>query len=122
MKKIFQLLTVLFVTLIFNACKPSQNETLIIGNWQAITWVNGSGASIQNTETTSFLFSNDNKYTYNNLGTTEKGTYKVENDMLFTTPENGTEMMVKIAKLTKDSLMFSMSRSGFQESITLIKK
>ena len=42
--------------------------------------------------------------------------------MLFTKPEGQAEIMVKISKLTNDSLVFDMNRGGTVEVLTLLKK
>ena len=42
--------------------------------------------------------------------------------MLFTTALKQNEIMVKIMKLTKDSLVFDMNRGGQPETLTLLKK
>ncbi len=39
--------------------------------------------------------------------------------MLFTRPADQQEIMVKIAKLTMDTLIFDMNRSGQTELLTL---
>ena len=94
---------------------------MIIGNWRATEWLINGNPSANNVADTKFSFSDKETYTYTNSGLTEKGTYKVENDMLFTTPEHQAEIMVKIMKLTKDSLVFDMNRSGQVETMTLLR-
>jgi hypothetical protein len=69
-----------------------------------------------------FSFTAEGRYTYSNNGVSEKGTYKIENDMLFTTPEKQNEMMVKITKITTDTLVIEMSRGGEDEILRLVKK
>ncbi|MCX6209322.1 MAG: lipocalin family protein [Bacteroidetes bacterium] len=105
------------------ACNNNINERekLIVGKWQAVSWL-ANGQQVQGTETVSFSFDSMNKYNYANLEIRESGSYKIENDMLFTTPSNQQEMMVKIIKITKDSLIFGMNRSGKEEQLTLLKK
>ena len=41
--------------------------------------------------------------------------------MLFTKPAGEKEIMVKIAKLTGDSLIFDMNRSGQSETLILTR-
>lgn len=101
---------------------PNPNEKLIIGNWQAVSWVNTAGQAVEQTQTVQFNFTPDGKYSYTNEGVKENGTYKIENDMLFTTAEKQNEMMVKIAKATNDSLVFEMSRGGQNEVLRLVRK
>jgi len=115
---------ILFVVILMSiACNNNINERekLIVGKWQAVSWL-ANGQQVQGTETVSFSFDSMNKYNYANLEIRESGSYKIENDMLFTTPSNQQEMMVKIIKITKDSLIFGMNRSGKEEQLTLLKK
>jgi hypothetical protein len=46
----------------------------------------------------------------------------LRDDKLFTTADDQLEVMVLVSKLTKDSLVIDMNRSGQPETLTLIKK
>ncbi|MBK8711939.1 MAG: lipocalin family protein [Niastella sp.] len=69
-----------------------------------------------------FNFDDKGNYTYQYASLHEAGTYKIENDMLFTKLPNENEMMVKIVKLSADSLVFDMSRNGTDETLFLLKE
>ena len=45
----------------------------------------------------------------------------VANNQLFTTPEGGNRMMVKIIRLDQDTLVFDMNRSGQSELLILVR-
>jgi len=122
MKKLSQLFAVILVVIAFCSCGETKPQFSIVGNWQGTEWLVNGKPSDNNATSTSFNFDEKGAYTFINAGNTEKGTYKVENDMLFTTPTGQQEIMVKIAKLTKDSLVFDMNRGGQSESLTLLKK
>lgn len=107
---------------LLSSCGDTTNNKLIIGNWQGTEWLVNGAPSTNNAAGTSFSFNEKGAYSFNYLGNIEKGTYKVENDMLFTTPENQQEIMVNITTLTKDSLVFSMNRGGQPETLILVKK
>ncbi len=111
-----------FCTVLFSSCADTENNKLIIGQWQGIEWLENGKPSELNASGTTFNFTDKGMYTFDYGSNREKGTYKVENDMLFTTPENQTEIMVKISKLTNDSLVFEMNRSGGQERLTLLRR
>lgn len=118
-----KIVVIFIVAITFIACENNNpNKQLIVGNWQAVQWLVGNQASNNNVAGTSFNFTATDSYTYNYAGNKEEGTYKVENDMLFTKPVNQAEMMVKIVKLNKDSLVFDMNRAGQAETLVLIKK
>jgi hypothetical protein len=117
----FLLFIVLSSCIFYTSCIDSKNNKLIIGKWQASQWLGDANTTARNAEGTSFLFDEKGKYLYDYNGSLENGTYKVENNMLFTTPEGMQEIMVKIAKLTSDSLVFEMNRSGTAETLILLK-
>jgi Lipocalin-like domain len=104
------------------SCTDAKNNKLIIGKWQGVQWQSNGKDLARNIESTSFSFDDKAAYQFDNAGTTEKGTYKVENESLYTTPEKGIEIMVKILKLTNDSLVFGMNNGGQEEILTLKKK
>ena len=120
MKKI--IFSLLIATFFFSSCVENKNAQLIIGNWRGADWVRSGEPAGYDADAVSFQFIDNGTYTYNYGAVKEQGTYKVENDMLFTTPEGGLEIMVKIAKLNADTLVFDMSRGGISESLVLIKK
>jgi len=103
------------------SCTDSHNNKMIQGNWKATEWLVNGQPSESNAQQTSFSFDDKGNYSFDHAGTNQTGTYKVENDMLFTTPKGEMEMMVKIMKLTKDSLVFDMNRGGQPETLTLLR-
>jgi len=119
MKRTFYFL--LLLTALFS-CSDSKNSSLIVGSWQGVEWLVNGNASVNNAKGISFIFTATNQYTYDNSGTIEKGSYKVVNDKLYTTPNDQQEIMVRIAKLTPDSLVFDMNRGGQEETLVLLRK
>ncbi len=104
------------------ACGDLKNNKLIIGNWQGAEWLVNGQPSENNPLVTSFSFNDKGEYSFTYSGTVEKGSYKVENNMLFTTATGQQEIMVYIKNLTTDSLVFDMNRGGQAETLTLLKK
>lgn len=115
-------ITILAMIIVCISCDGTKEQKVIVGNWAGAEWLMNGKPSVANAKNTSFTFNDKGEYIYINGGVKTIGTYKIENDMLFTTPLNQQEMMVKIAKLTKDSLVFDMNRGGQPETLTLIKK
>ena len=111
-----------FAILLLTSCSDTKNNKLIIGKWKGTQWDSNGKTLERNVETTFFNFDEKGTYNFENNGNIESGNYKVENDNLFTTPKGQQEMMVKITKLTADSLVFDMNRSGMAETLTLVKK
>jgi hypothetical protein len=121
--KIINLLATFLLTLfLFTSCADTKNNKLIIGKWKGAQWESNGKMLERNVETTFFTFDEKGTYSFENNGNIEAGTYKVEVDNLFTTPKDQQEIMVKIIKLTADSLVFDMNRSGMAETLTLLKK
>jgi hypothetical protein len=122
MKKIISPIAMLFILLaFFSSCIESVNNKLIVGNWKAVYWTENGTPNVAKAENTSFVFDEKNHYSFIHGGTTQNGTYKVENNLLFTTEEGMHEIMVNITKLTADSLVFDMNNGGTPEQLTLIK-
>jgi Lipocalin-like domain len=119
MKKI--ILSAILFTILFTSCTENKNASLIVGKWQAIQWLVAGKVSTNNAAATSFTFDDKAAYTFNYDGTIEKGTYKVDNNSLYTTAEKQQEIMVNITKLTTDSLTFEMNRGGQAETLILVK-
>ncbi len=121
--RIFLISFIFCTTIIFTSCNAdTKNNKLIIGKWKGVQWVADGKPLNRNVETTYFTFSDKGTYTFENNGTVEAGTYKVEIDNLFTTAKDKQEIMVKIVKLANDSLVFDMNNGGQAETLTLVKK
>jgi hypothetical protein len=104
------------------SCSDSKHSSLIIGNWQGVEWLVNGASSTNNAKGTLFTFKANSEYIYDYSGTIEKGNYKILDDKLYTTPNDQQEMMVRIAKLTPDSLVFDMNRGGQPETLILLRK
>ena len=103
------------------SCTEKVDKKLLPGDWQGVQWiVAGMGGEID-ASTAVFSFKEDGHYTYSYNDAKEKGKYYVVNGELYTTPDGGTKMMVKIEKLTQDSLVFNMNRGGQSETLTLLR-
>lgn len=123
MKNIINYLTAfLVVAFVFSSCIESVNNKLIVGNWKAVSWTENGTPNVAKSENTSFVFDEKDHYSFTHGGNTKKGTYKVENNLLFTTEEGMQEIMVNITKITADSLVFDMNNGGTSEQLTLIKE
>lgn len=110
-----------FVLSMLASCSPSENDTLILGRWKGVEWtVEGNPADYDPKEV-HFSFSKEG-YSSDFGGEKEKGTYYLRENDLYTTPDNQMEIMVQIARLTKDTLKFNMNRGGQSETLTLVRE
>ena len=100
-------------------CTNIENNKKIVGKWAGTEWLVNAAPSSLEADKAFFVFDGKGTYSFEYAGTKEEGTYKVENDMLFTKPANQQEIIVKIFKLIKDSLIFDMNRSGQSKRLTL---
>ena len=114
-KTFFIILLIAFIT----GCASTENNKKIVGRWTGTEWLVNAAPSSLRADQAFFVFDEKGASNFEYVGNKEEGTYKVENDMLFTKPTNQQEIMVKIFKLTKDSLVFDMNRSGQAERLTL---
>ncbi len=116
------LFAILAIILLLTSCKKSENKNLIIGHWTGTEWLVEGHPSTHIPEDATFTFDDTGNYTYAYAGNIEKGDYFISNNQLFTTPEGGIKMMVKVIKLTQDTLVFDMNRGGQAERLTLVRK
>lgn len=119
MKQVF---SIALCALLLGACTTTENAKKIVGRWQGSSWLRNGQPFGQDASAISFQFDDAGNYTYTNAGQQEKGVYKLDNDNLYTTPAGGQDIMVKIVKLSADSLVFDMNRAGQAETMTLLRK
>lgn len=106
---------------VLTSCFETVDKGLLLGKWQGVEWtVEGQPGAIDATQA-SFHFMEDGTYTYMYGENSERGTYYTSYQELYTTPDGGIKMMVKIQKLTSDSLIFEMNRGGQGEKLVLLK-
>ena len=121
--KYLNIISLLFIFILpIVSCIDSEDKKLIIGQWTGTSWtVNGRPSNYNPAEAT-FTFHDDGTYSFEYGATKEAGKYFISNKELFTTPEGGLKMMVRVPRLTQDTMVFDMNRGGQAESLTLIRK
>lgn len=102
------------------SCTTTENAGKIVGSWQGAEWL-VDGKPANDAGSARFEFAADGNYTYTYNGAREAGLYEINEDKLFTTPAGGQKIMVRIARLTTDSLVFDMNRGGRAETLTLVR-
>jgi len=118
MKPIQIILSLSFSLCIVLSCSHKEDK-MIIGKWTGVEWVAGTRVSPNIPSDAVFTFNEDGTYTFDYAGNIEKGKYFVSGNELFTTPDGGIKMMVKIPRITADTLVFDMNRGGQAERLTL---
>ena len=114
-------LILLLMTITCTSCFDAKKKKLILGEWVGVEWISGSSPIPVNPQDAKFTFRDNGEYSLQFEGNVEKGKYAYANNQLFTTPEGGIRMMVKIEKLTQDTLIFNMNRGGQPEKLTLVR-
>ena len=116
-----QLFLIALISITLASCFEKVDKSLIIGRWTGVEWLSDGAPSDYVPSKAAFTFNNNGNYSFEYGGTIENGKYFISNDQLFTTPEGGIKMMVKIVQLTNDTLVFDMNRAGISEKLTLVK-
>lgn len=97
------------------------DNKLIFGKWTGIEWLSEGAPAGYNARDATFIFNENGDYTFQYADNIEKGKFTFSNNQLFTTPEGGIRMMVKVIKLESDTLIFDMNRGGQPERLTLVR-
>lgn len=115
---------VFFALLLFiTACKsePKFDITLLHGEWTGADWLVQGKSSGRDAREVRFTFDATNTYTASYGEQKESGTYRVEGDKLYTTAEDKIEKVVKVERISADSLFLDMNRVGQAEQLILVK-
>lgn len=121
MKSIRSMLLILSVAFSIVACQHAIDKKMLLGEWKGAQWLIEGQTADYDATSTFFSFRDDGTYTYRYTDMEEKGKYFVSRDELITTPDGGIKMMVRIEKLTSDSLVMNMNRGGTAETLTLVR-
>ncbi len=116
------ILFALTISFLFANCKQDDKKPLLIGDWQGVSWKVNGKESGRAYETVKFNFKMDDTYSTSFDGQSEKGSFRLSGDKLYTTGENKIEKMVKLATLTADTIVMDMNRAGESEALILAKK
>lgn len=118
MKSISIISTGIIILLVF-ACSPSKKDRMIEGQWFGVDWTIDGQPSGYDAARVAFQFNPDGTYQYAYRDLEESGTYFVTGQELYTTPDGGTKIMVRIKSLSADTLEFEMNRGGQLELLKL---
>ena len=116
------LILLFFSALCLISCGGSKQKEIIVGHWTGVEWLEEGKPSLYTPGDAAFTFDAGDTYSFTYAGNTETGKYYVSNHELFTTPDGGVKMMVKIIKLDQDTLRFDMNRGGTAERLTLVRR
>ncbi|MEY3241860.1 MAG: hypothetical protein RIR11_3299 [Bacteroidota bacterium] len=113
-----------FICFLLVSCKqtPEFDPALLHGEWRGADWVVAGKSSGRDAREVRFNFDvGIMTYTAAYGEQKETGTYRLEGKKLYTTAADKIEKVVKIAKISSDSLTLDMNRVGQNEQLILVK-
>ncbi|GAB4093378.1 lipocalin-like domain-containing protein [Flaviaesturariibacter terrae] len=116
-----KLLPTLAALLLLGSCTTTENAKKIAGHWRGASWLSNGQPTSQDPAAIEFTFAEDGNYSYVNGSVREHGLYRVDGDNLYTRPEGGQDIMVRIARAVPDTLVLDMNRAGTSETLTLVR-
>ncbi len=114
----------LFVCFLMVGCKqePPIDPTLLHGQWRGVDWLVKGQPSGRDAKAVRFAFEPNMAYVAEFNEQKETGTYRLDGRKLYTTGENKIEKVVKITRISPDSLFLDMNRVGTEEQLILVKE
>jgi len=120
--KVNKILISAIVSLLVSCTTEQEKYAAISGEWNAAAWLVRGQPSDKNLSNVYFRF-NQNKTYQSQLGAQkESGTFRIKGDYLYTQAPDRLEIMVKISKLTSDTLVLDMNNAGQEETLILVRK
>ena len=121
MKK-YLIFALLLPCLLLACQQDNQYKEKIIGQWQVDKWLVGKERTEKQSLTAIFNFQPGGQYDVDYTTQKEVGTYRIAGSKLYTTEEGQMEKMVKITRLTADTMVFEKNRAGQFEVLILLKQ
>lgn len=111
---------VLIVVSLFSCRKDLMEEAEMVGKWECVEIV--SQVEQPTLKSILFDFKADSTYQMSHGKTLRKGTWYTLEDRLYTTPEGGVLMAVKLGRSGNDTLRFHQNRGGMVEVWTMVRR
>ena len=117
------LISFAFALLLFS-CKqePRFDPTLIQGEWKGADWTVKGKSAGRDVREVRFAFEPAGAYVAEYGEQKEAGNFRIDGDKLYTVAENKIEKVVRIVRLTADTLVMDMNRVGQDGQLILVKK
>jgi Lipocalin-like domain len=113
----------LVFTLLFS-CKSEDKTTEILGTWQGVAWSVAGKETNRADQEIQFVFSPDKTYAATYGAQKEMGNFRMEGQKLYTTAQNSNkiEKVVMLSRITPDTILMDMNRTGQVEQLVLVRK
>ncbi|TAK34339.1 MAG: hypothetical protein EPO28_16200 [Saprospiraceae bacterium] len=122
MKHLHELLIILAATfLLLPGCQNDEANKLLIGIWRGVEWRVEGKATQRDVQSVTFMFEENGTYAATFGTQQEAGTYRLEGNKLYTNAQGQVQKMVKLPRLTVDTLVMDMNRSGTAETLVLVR-
>lgn len=110
---------IILLSLALAACKnPNEKKNAIIGQWQGTDWLLDGKPSGMDASQVHFNFKDDGTYSANFGEQKQSGTWRFENEKLYTTLTGRPELEITVLKADGTVLEFEMGlRSGSKEGL-----
>jgi hypothetical protein len=103
------------------SCSDAERYEKIAGKWECSSWINEVTGIDQCDNNVRFDFQLDKSYTSVLGAAQDSGTYRIQSNLLYVTPDDKLEFAVKITTLNPDTMVFLMNQAGNEEILTLVK-
>lgn len=111
------------LALAFIGCQRANDKNPSLpGQWQGTEWLIFDQPSDMDASQVIFEFKEDGTYSASFGNQNQSGTWRTEQDKLYTLETGKKEIMVKLLKADGTNLDFEMNRGGQKETLRLVKK
>lgn len=112
MKKIMPLLLLFASTLLISCEENLYKDSEFYGKWYCVEYIEMGESQKLLGDQIVFDFYSDNSYDYKGGSYTEKGTWRIKGNLMYTQKENSLEKKVEIEDKTPTSVSFKMNDNG----------
>jgi hypothetical protein len=116
------LLTSLLTLILFSSCGDTHDISQFVGDWKGTSWELTTQGDTRDASQVTFSFTGDHTYEASYGAQSEKGTFRVQLDKLYTTETGKAEKNVSYTFVGTDTLQLEMNRMGDLEVLTLVKQ
>lgn len=115
-------LLIFSIALWLQSCDLLYPSKKLIGTWDCVAWTIEGKPGTYDIARTNFKFKELDLYEATISGHQEKGAFYVEGDKLLTTAEGAEQVVTQIAKISVDTLILNLNRSGVAEQMVFVRK
>lgn len=107
--------------LLLPGCQNDEAGKLLTGTWRGVEWRVEGNITRRDVQSVTFLFEENGTYAATFGSQQEAGTWRLEGDKLYTHAEGQVQKMVRLPRLTADTLVMDMNRAGTAETLVLVR-